>query len=52
VNLLTFPTVPLLPEPVSRHTGTESLRRQPAPSQPWLEESDVNAFLQGRNYQL
>ena len=50
MNLLTFPTVPLLPERAPLCAGTESVRPQPAPSRPWLRENDVEAFLQGRNY--
>ncbi len=50
MNLLTCPTVALLPERVSLHTGAQRRRRQLAPDKPLLRGNDMESFLQGRNY--
>jgi 1,4-alpha-glucan branching enzyme len=50
MNLLTYPTTALLPEHVAVETDSESFQPDLTPSQPWLKESDVEAFLQGRNH--
>jgi 1,4-alpha-glucan branching enzyme len=50
MNLLTYPTQALLPKRVCPDAGGESLPRQLAPDKPFLQESDAEAFLQGRNY--